>query len=311
MAANTISGGGGATSIVSAYYEKKFLMESRKTLVLKPLGMSGSIPKNAGINVVWNRFAVPTAKGTPLTDGSDPATTGISAAMVSAAINTYGDIVAIGELLDKTAVSSVVEKAVDLMAYEAALTIDTVCYAAISANGTAMYSSTAAARNSLLATHTLTVADVRKATNKLQNFGARTHTANRYVAIAHPDVLFDLMGDSDWVNAHIYTEKGINNIYNGEAGELYGTKFVMTQQAPVLTNSGSVGASTDVYQTHIMGQDFFGVSELYGLQTWVDSPSKVSVIRNRSDVVWKAGFAVKTLNDSFGVRMETASSLGA
>lgn len=311
MAANTISGGGGATSIVSAYYEKKFLMESRKNLVLKPLGMGGTVPKNAGINVVWNRFAVPTAKGTPLTDGSDPSTTGISAAMVSAALQTYGDIVAVGELLDKTAVSSVVDKAVDLMAYEAALTIDTVCYAEISANGTAMYASTVVARNSLNDANVLTVRDVRKAANKLDKFGARPHTGNRYVAIAHPDVLFDLMGDSDWVNAHIYTEKGINAVYNGEAGEIYGTKFIMTQNAPVLTNSGSVGGTTDVYQTHIMGKDFFGVSELYGLQTWVDSPSKVSVIRNRSDIVWKAGFAVKTLNDSFGVRMETASSLGA
>jgi hypothetical protein len=45
---NTISGGGGATSIVSAYYEKKFLLESRKNFVLKPLGMGGSVPKHEG-----------------------------------------------------------------------------------------------------------------------------------------------------------------------------------------------------------------------------------------------------------------------
>lgn len=45
---NTISGGGGATSVVNEYYEKKFLMESRKNFIYKPLGMKGSVPKHAG-----------------------------------------------------------------------------------------------------------------------------------------------------------------------------------------------------------------------------------------------------------------------
>lgn len=305
---NTISGGGGATSMVQQYYEKKFLMESRKNFVLKPLGMAGSVPKHAGNSVVWNRWSLPTAKSTALTDATDPSPTGLSAAMVSANLNVYGNFERIGQLLDMTAVSSVVEKAVDLLAYEAALSVDTVIVGELSAGGTAMYASSVAARNSLIDTDTFRVTDVRRAVKKLQNFAARPHTGNRYVAVAHPDVIFDLQGDSDWVNAHTYTEKGINNIYNGEAGEIYGTKFVMTQNTPVLTNSGSAGATTNVYQTFIMGKDFFGVSELYGLQTWVDSPSKNVVMRHASDVAWKASFAVKTLNDSFGVRMESAAT---
>lgn len=305
---NTISGGGGATSVVNAYYEKKFLMESRKTFVLKNLGMSGSVPKHEGNKVVWNRWSLPTAKSTALTDATDPSPTGLSASLLSANLSVYGNFERIGQLLDMTAVSSVVEKAVDLLAYEAALTIDTVCYAELSTGGTALYASSVAARNSLITTDIFQVKDVRRSVKQLHNFAARPHTGNRYVAVTHPDVIFDLEGDSDWVNAHTYTEKGINNIYNGEAGEIYGTKFVMTQNAPVLTNSGSVGASTDVYQTHIMGKDFFGISELYGLQTWVDSPSKNVVMRHASDVAWKASFAVKTLNDSFGVRLESAAT---
>lgn len=305
---NTISGGGGATSIVNAYYEKKFLMESRNNFVMKPLGMAGSVPKHEGKTVVWNRFSLPTAKTSALTDATDPSPTGLSAALLSANLNVYGNYERIGQLLDMTAVSSVVEKAVDLLAYEAALTIDTVIVGELSANGTAQYASGVAARNSLISTDVFQVADLRKAKRTLDGFAARPHTANRYVATTHPDVIYDLEGDSNWTNAHIYTEKGINNVYNGEAGELYGVRFVMTQQAPVLTASGSVGQSVDVYQTHIMGKDFFGVSELYGLQTWVDSPSKNVVMRHASDVAWKASFAVKTLNDSFGVRVESAAT---
>lgn len=303
---NTISGGGGATSIVQAYYEKKFLLESRKTFVLKNLGMQGSVPKNSGNSVVWNRWTLPSAAASALTDATDPTPTGLSAALVSANLAVYGSFERVGQLLDMTAVDSVVDKAVDLLAYQAALSMDTVCWAEISANGTALLANTAAARNSLVETDTFSVKEVRKAIRKLKNFAARPMQNNKYVAIAHPDVLFDLEGDSNWVNAHIYTEKGIDAIYNGEAGEIYGTKFVMSQNAPVLTNSGSGNA--EVYQTFIMGKDFFGVSELYGLQTWVDSPSKNVVMRHASDVCWKASFAVKTLNDSFAIRVESGAT---
>lgn len=258
--------------------------------------------------VVWNRFTLPTAKTSALTDATDPSPTGLSAALLSANLAVYGNFERIGQLLDMTAVSSIVEKAVDLLAYEAALSFDTVISGELSAGGTALYASGVAARNSLISTDIFQVSDLRKAVRGLRNFAARPHTGARYVATAHPNVIFDLEGDDAWVNAHTYTEKGINNIYNGEAGELYGVRFVETQNAPVLAGSGSVGQSVDVYQTHIMGMDFFGVSELYGLQTWVDSPSKNVVMRHASDVAWKASFAVKTLNDSFGYRVESASS---
>jgi len=309
---NTISGGGGMTTVVNSWYEKKFLMESRKNFVLEPLGLTGTIPKHAGKVVVWNRFSVPTAKASALTDATDPTPTGLSATLLSATLAGYGNFERIGELLDMTAVDSIVEKAVDLLAYEAALSIDTVIQASISAGGIQVLAGTATHTSNLNAGDTFSVTSVRKAVNKLLNFGARKHTADRFVGTIHPDVMYDLQGDSNWVNAHIYTEKGINAIYNGEVGELYGVRFVSSNANVVLTNSGSLGAvSSDVYLTHIFGKDFFGVSKLQNLQTWVDSPSKNVVMNHASDVAWKAYFAVKVLNDSFGVRVESGSSLTA
>lgn len=249
---------------------------------------------------------MPSSKTTALTDATDPTPTGLSAAFVSASLAVYGNFERIGQLLDMTAVNSVVEKAIDLLAYEAKNTIDDVCIAALSANGTAQYASGVVARNSLVATDVYQVADTRKAVRTLTKFAARPHTGNKYVAVIHPDQVFDIQGDTNWVSAHIYTEKGIDSVYNGEVGEIYGVKHIMSQNLPVLTNSGS--ANAEVYQGYIMGKDFFGVSELYGLQTWVDSPSKNLVMRHGSDVGWKASFAVKALNDSFGIRLETGAT---
>jgi len=290
---------------VAAYYEKRFLMRSEENFVWKQLGTPGRVPKGEGKTVVWNRMTNPAVK-TALTEGTDPTPSGLSATLVSATVAQFGNFEQVSDILELTAIDSLVKEVMDVLAYEAALSIDTAVIAAVSAGGTALIASGVVARNSLVAANTITVADLRKAKRNLERFAAQPHTKDRYVAVAHPDVIYDLEGDSNWTNAHIYTEKGIDAVYNGEAGELYGTRFIMSQKAPVLTNSGS--ANAEVYQTFIMGKDFFGVSDLQNLTTYVDSPSPRSALRLYSDIGWKASFATKVLNDSFGIRYESGAT---
>lgn len=294
------------TSPVAAYYEKRFLLRAEENFVYEQLGTPGRIPANEGKTVVWNRMTNPSAKSTALGEGTDPTPTGLSASLVSATVSQYGNYEQVSDILELSAIDSLIKEVMDVLAYEAALSIDTVVVGALSAGGTALYASGVVARNSLVATNVVTVADIRKAKRELTSFSAKPHTKDKFVATAHPDVIYDLEGDSNWVNAHLYTEKGIDSIYNGEAGEIYGVRFMMTQMAPVLTNSGS--AAAEVYQTHIMGKDFFGVSKIQNLTTYVDSPSPRSALRLYSDIGWKAAFAVKVLNDSFCQRLESGAT---
>jgi len=301
-------------SPIKAYYEKRWLMRAESTLVYEQLGRAGRVPKGEGKTVVWNRMTNPSVKNTALTEGVDPTPAGLSASLISATMSEYGNYEQVTSQLELTAIDTTIKEVMDVLAYEAALSIDTVIRDALLAGGTSMivtaaYSNSAGftpTRNSINADDVVTVADVRRAVRQLKRFSAKPHSKNRFVAVTHPDVIFDLQGDSSWVNAHIYTEKGIDAVYNGEAGELYGTRWLESQNAPVLLNSGSAG--TEVYQTHIMGQDFFGVSKIRDLQTYVDSPSPRSALRMYSDIGWKAFFATKVLNDSFGVRLESAAS---
>lgn len=299
---------------VKTYYEKRFLMRAEANFVFEQLGTQGRIPRNEGKTVVWNRMINPTAKITALLEGTDPTPSGLSANLVSATLEQYGNFEQVTDLLELTTIDTTIKEVVDVLAYEAALTIDTVVRDKLVAGGTVLYASAAYSnsagfaptRNSINSDDAITVGDVRRAVKQLQNFDAKPMEKGKYVAVAHPDVIFDLQGDSTWVNAHIYTDKGIDAIYNGEAGEIYGTKWLQTSNAPVLTNSGSAG--TEVYQTFIMGKDFFGVSKLQNLETYVDSPSPRSALRLYSDIGWKASFVAKVLNDSFAVRLESAAS---
>jgi N4-gp56 family major capsid protein len=301
-------------SPIKAYYEKRWLMRAESNLVYEQLGKAGRVPKGEGKTVVWNRMTNPSVKNTALTEGVDPTPSGLSAVLLSATMSEYGNYEQVTSQLELTAMDGTIKEVMDALAYEAAISIDTVIRDSLVAAGTVLYASAAytnsagfaPTRNSINSDDVVTVGDVRRAVRQLKRFAAKPHSKNRYVAVAHPDVIFDLQGDSNWVNAHIYTEKGIENVYNGEAGEIFGTRWLESQNATVLTNSGSAG--TEVYQTFIMGQEFFGVSKIRDLQTYVDSPSPRSALRMFSDIGWKAFFATKVLNDSFGVRLESAAS---
>lgn len=301
-------------SPIKAYYDKRWLLRAQYHLEYEQLGKAGRVPKGEGKTVVWNRMTNPTAKTSTLTEGVDPTPSGLSASLLSATMSEYGNYEQVTSQLEMTAMDTTIKEVMDTLAYEAALSIDTVIATALITGGTQMIGTAAYAnsagftptRNSINADDVITVGDVRRSVRQLKRFAARPHSKGNFVATAHPDVIFDLQGDSNWINSHIYTEKGIDNVYNGEAGKVYGTRWVETQNAPVLLNSGSAG--TEVYLTHIMGDEFFGVSKIRDLQTYVDSPSPRSALRMFSDIGWKAFFAVKVLNDSFGVRLETAAS---
>jgi len=296
---------------IASYYEKRFLVRAEENFVYEGLGTPGRIPANEGKTVVWNRMTNPTAK-TALSEGYDPTPAGLSATLISATVSQYGNYEQVSDLLELTAIDTLIKEVIDVLAYEAALSIDTVIANALTAGGIQQLQGSIASRNSLVASNKIEVSDIRKALRTLNRMCAQPHTKGKYVATTHPDVIYDLQGDSSWINAHIYTEKGIDAVYNGEAGEIFGTRFVMTQNAPILVKAGcSTGAvSANVYQTHIMGKDFFGVSKLQNLTTYVDSPSPRSALRLYSDIGWKASFAVKVLNDSFAVRLETGATDG-
>lgn len=298
---------GTLSSVVKAYYDKRFLMRATAEFVYKQLGKVGTVPKGEGKTVVWNRYTNPTAKTSALTEGTDPTPSGLSATLVSATISQYGNFEQVTDILSLTSIDNSISSAVDLLAYEAALSIDTVIRN-ITVAGTAVnYASGVANRTSIAATNVATIADVRKAVRTLKGQNAKPQSGGTYMAVIHPDVEYDLQGDSNWVAAVAYTNMGVERIYNGEVGKLYGVRFLNTTQAPILTNSGSAGV--EVYQSMFFGQEAFGVSELQGLSTFVDSPSPRSALRLYSDVGWKSGFCAKILNDNFMVRLESAASL--
>jgi N4-gp56 family major capsid protein len=301
------------TSVLQTYYDKKLLMRAEKELVYKQLGRVGTVPQGEGKTIYWTRYTNMPAQTSTLTEGTDPTARGISAVTVSATLAEYGDLTQVTDFLSLTSFDNVINSAVELLGYQAGLSVDTIVRDVVAATTNVIYASGVANRTSVGDADTMTISDVRKAVRTLRGANAKPLNNGMFAAVVHPDVEYDLQGDDSWVNAAQYVEKGINRIYQGETAEMYGVKFLRSANAPVLVSSGSAqgasGADTpDVYQSIIFGEEAFGVSDLVDIKTIVQSPSKNSALELYSDIGWKVKFVSAILNNNFMVSVESAAT---
>lgn len=125
------------------------------------------------------------------------------------------------DVLDLVSVDNVIKSAIDLLAYEGSLTIDTVIRDLVATGGTAIiataaYSNSAGftpTRNSINADDVLTVADVRRGVRLNKRMNAQPHTKDRYVAVAHPDVNKIASFCSNAVNKCLKLQGTLNSIF--------------------------------------------------------------------------------------------------
>jgi hypothetical protein len=87
---------------------------------------------------------------------------------------------------------------------------------------------------------------VNKAFTFLQKQKAPFYEGNKYVAVIHPSVRYDLRSHPEWVDVHKYA--ATQEIFNGEIGELHGVRFIVNNSAPIF-NGGSLFTDAQSYLT--------------------------------------------------------------
>ena len=304
-----------AAAIKNRYYDKLFLKIAESKLVHKQLGQRNKMIEAGaggyGTGVVywtkWTNLPVVTAgqgEGVPTTAVSMTATS------VTGTTAQYDAAVSISDILAYTSFGDVMKAAMERLAYNAGISIDTVVAKEIQNSGTfdtVVGGIAAAAWTSIPATATLTIGGVRRAVRKLQRNDAQQLPDGNWVAVIHPDSLYDLQADTTtggWIDANKYTESNASKLLNGEVGKLMGVRFLSSTNASV-PRTGVV-ASASIYVTSFFGTDAFGVTELQSLKTYVkdfgtggtgDPTEKVATAG------WKTTFGASSLNSAFYVNM--------
>lgn len=301
------------------YYDKLLIELAAPELIHDQFGQKRPIPKNGGKTIEFRQFdPLPELTG-PLTEGVTPDGQSMSVHTVEATVKQYGGYVTLSDQLELTAIDKNIVEATKAIASQGGRTMDGIVRDILAAGTNVMYGGGVASRAALGYTSetsnaNMTVDLVRRAVRTLEAQSA-PRIDGYYIAIVHPNVKYDLMGDPKWRNPHEYTDT--DKLYRGEIGELYGVRFIENPRAKVFKGAGAkaTGATegADVYATLFFGADAYGVTEVEGggMEHIVKprgSGGTADPLDQRSTVGWKCMRTAEILVTQYLLRVETTAT---
>jgi N4-gp56 family major capsid protein len=263
MATTNLTTSTGLSAKMAVYYDRLMLTRLRENLVFHKFGASKRLPANSGKIVQWFRRTDMPSNTNTLTEGTVPTAIGLSATSVSAQLSQYGDFTQTSDLIQLTSIDEEISAAVDVLSFRAARSLDALDRVLLDAGTNVAYANGKAALSAVASTDVLTGSEVRKGIRLLTSANVLPINGKLYDWVIHPNNAYDLMSDTvagGWVNANTYVNTA--DIENGVVGVFGGATFTQTTNVS-FTATGTSG-SANVYSTHLIGREAFGVVEFDG-----------------------------------------------
>lgn len=293
---------------MKTFYDKALLKFAKPNLVHDQFAQKRNIPKNGGKTIEFRRYSQLPKALDPLVEGVTPTGQNLNVTTVSATVDQYGGYITLSDVLLLTAIDNNLMEAIELLGDQAGRTLDTITREVLCSGTNVIYAGGAQGRTAITTANKLSVDDIKKAVRELK-VGLAKKINGYYVAIVHPDCVYDLENDDEWINASQYA--GSTQIFEGEIGKLYGVRFVESTEAKIWAEAGASDIS--VYATLVMGANAYGTTNVEGggLQSIVKqlgSGGTADPLNQRATAGWKAIKTAEILYDDYLVRIESAST---
>lgn len=310
----------GLTATMQLFYDRVFLTRAMIELRHDFGAQVRPVPMNSGKSIVWTRFTPLAIITTALTEATNPSATDMTAANVSATLAEYGAFTTVSSLYSMTSIETGLKEHIEVHGQNAGESIDQLIRTELVAGATKQFPvgvTVASTFSNVHTTDTLTGLEIRRAARTLKNNKAQKFDNGMYRGIIGPYTAMDLMGNSEWLDAHRYTTS--DAIERGVVGKLHGVEFVESNnQYYQLTGGFSTSATNiaNVYWNFIFGKNAYGVVNLASVtapKVYVKNPSGNSTdnpLDLFSTVGWKMPFATKTLNSTWLIAIGTGATDG-
>ena len=221
---------------MKTYYDRKLLKEMKPKLLHTQFGQKRPIPKGNGKNIEFRKFESLGANLNELLEGTPPDGQYLNMTYKTATVKQYGGYVALSDLIRLTALDPVVNESIEMLADQAALTLDTLVREELtgSADATNVIYAAGNERSAIAATNVLTTTLLRKAVRALKKARAPMFSGaggSYYIAIVGPDTTYDLQSDENWLDKAKYQDK--EQMYSGEIGKIFGVKIIETTESKI------------------------------------------------------------------------------
>jgi len=303
----------GLTNTMQIFYDRVFLARAKTELRYDFGADVKNVPMNSGKVVYFTRFSPLALATTALSEAANPTAADMTATTVSATLADYGNYTTVGSLYSMTSIEDGLTEHVGVHGQNAGETIDRLIRTELNSGGTSAVVSTATAATltAIRTSDTLTGLEVRTTVRTLKTNKARKFANGLFRAVIGQYAAMDLMGNSEWLDAHRYTTS--DAIERGVIGKLHGVEFVESNDPLIALSAGFSTSATNVANVHtsfFFGANAYGVINLASISApkiYVKNPGANSTdnpLDQFSTVGWKQPFAVKVLNANWVIALK-------
>jgi len=295
------------TNLMQIYYDRVFLERAKAELVHDVGAQRKTVPMYSGKTITWNRFSPLAVVTTPITESDFiPSSVDMTTTQVTAVLADYGNWTKVSGLFKLTSLDENLQEHVEVLGQNAGESLDALIREELYTNATVQFAGGKSALSAIAASDVLTGAEIRKAVRTLKTNKAKRFENGFYKGIVQPATSYDLMGNSEWLDAYRYVTP--ENIQAGQLGRLHGVEFYETNQGKFETSN------TTVYSNFIFGKNAYGTVNIEGQpgsRVYVKQPGPASTdnpLNTFSTVGWRATFATKVLNPNWVVNVKTGAT---
>jgi len=303
----TPTGTSAISNLVQTAYDQYVRMALRSIPVMRSLAdvkpVQQAMPGSSVVFSIYSDLAQATSTLTETTDVSSIALGNPN--QVTVQLNEYGSAVTTTKKLNLTSFNDVDSALADIIAYNAADSIDAVVAAVLTAGTNVIYAgSTATSTNTITSAATISTSDIREAVTQLRTNKALPRIGELYAAYLHPRQSADLRAESGTGGFQELTKYVERTPFTaGAVGVLEGAFIVETPRVPFAANSGSV----NVYKAVVAGRE--ALAEAMGQNISTVIGPEIDALRRFRTIGWYYMGGFNRLREEALYRIESATSI--
>jgi N4-gp56 family major capsid protein len=262
-----------------------------------------AMPGSSVVFSIYSDLAQATSTLTETTDVSSIALGNPN--QVTVTLNEYGSAVTTTKKLNLTSFNDVDSALADIIAYNAADSIDAVVAAVLTGGSNVIYAGTATTTNTITSSMTISTSDIRQAVVELRTNKALPRIGELYAAYLHPRQSADLRAESGTGGFQELTKYVERTPFTaGAVGVLEGAFIVETPRVPYAANSGSV----NVYKAVVAGRE--ALAEAMGQNISTVIGPEIDALRRFRTIGWYYMGGFNRLREAALYRIESAATNG-
>ena len=306
----TLTGTSAISNLVQTAYDQYVRMALRSIPVMRALADVKPVQQAMpGSSVVFSIYSDLAQATSTLTETSDVSSIALgNPNQITVTLNEYGSAVTTTKKLNMTSFNDVDTALADIIAYNAADSIDAVVASVLTGAGSTniIYGGlTATSTNTITSAATMRVADIREAVTELRTNKALPRIGELYAAYLHPRQTADLRaetGTGGFQELSKYVDR--TPFVAGAVGVIEGAFVVETPRVPYAANSGSV----NVYKAVVAGREALAEAQGQDISTVVGP--QIDALRRYHTIGWYYFGGFNILRTAALYQIQTAATNG-